>query len=661
MSESSAPRPAASTHFQDDHGAVVDHHDEEALAAAIAEETHRLYWANRWTAPLGTSVVAVVVFLSLRDSFPSIPLLLWTASLFVISAVIALSFGIPKFAAYTGRQGLPLLIPPSHFLIGLTCGLLLWLGPEATDATGGLWIILAALFAMSAGVSSMSNVNHLRILLLVPMWTVASVALIRASQWVPALGGVVFLAISTTNEIRSTELWRDVVSLRFRESQHAERNAWRAKHDELTGLLNRAGVIGHLGTGAPATALFVDLDHFKEANDRFGHAMGDRVLQQVARRLEQEAPGNAKVARIGGDEFFIMVEGRLHDNEAMELGANIIAALEEPFGIDSTEEIWISASVGYTSLEAGESDTSRLMVEADHAMLQAKRRGRRQVAAFTSGLEETLKARTGLESSLRKAVRSRSIDCALQPVFDLRTGRIELVEMLARWTLDSGSAVPPAVFIPLAEQVGLIDELTEQMLDTAGRLLRAWGHVPALQDARVSVNVSPVQVAKGKLLDVATAVVAEHAIAPGKLVLELTESATLSKMRSTVELFDELRSLGVSLLLDDFGTGYSSLGHLLSLPLTGVKIDRSLITGLGGDPRQRAVMTAVRDLAVVLGHEVIAEGVENSRQVEALLDMGITSGQGYGLMRPVPAEDLVEQIGLLDPGTQQLKIRGGLR
>lgn len=197
------------------------------------------------------------------------------------------------------------------------------------------------------------------------------------------------------------------------------------------------------------------------------------------------------------------------------------------------------------------------MVESDHAMLQAKRRGRRQVAAFTTNLDEQLKARTGLESALRKAVRSGSIGWAAQPIFHLETGEVEVVELLARWTLDSGSAVPPSVFIPLTEEVGLIDEMTEQVLDEAGRLLAEWREVPALQNARVSVNISPVQIGKGKLLGVAATAVARHNIAPGQLVLELAESATLSEMQSTVELFEELRSLGMVLVLDDFGTGYS--------------------------------------------------------------------------------------------------------
>jgi diguanylate cyclase (GGDEF)-like protein len=619
------------------------------LLAEVASETARIFWGNRWVAPIGSLAAAGVIAVSLSPHVSTRRLLVWL--LLVTGAALGtlVAFAVPQLASRRSESGLPRLVPIGYGALGVAFGSLFWVSPEVLANDLAMWIVLAGLFAISAGVAGMSGLSDLSLMVLWPMWTLAALALFVAQVWVPAVGTVIFLVIMNGDQRRSTELWRELIGLRFRERQQAEENARRANHDDLTGLLNRSGIAQRFRAGDTATtAMFIDLDHFKEANDRFGHAMGDVVLQQVAQRLEASVRSQDMIARIGGDEFFVVFDQELSNERAMAIGQSIIAALEEPFQVSGDEEVWISASVGFTTVDRDETDASRLMTEADHAMLQAKRRGRRQVAAFTTNLEQELEARSGLESALRKAVRSQEIGCAAQPVFDLATGEIRVVEFLARWTLGGGSEVPPSVFIPLAEEVGLIDELSEQMLNRAGRLLQAWEHHPTLQGTRVSVNISPTQIAKGRLLEVATAVVAEYSIAPGRLVLELTESATLGEMHSTVELFDALRRLGIGLFVDDFGTGYSSLGHLLSLPLTGVKIDRSLIADLGTDPRRHAVMRAVRDLANVLGHEVIAEGVEISAQIDALLAMGISSGQGIGLLRPVPLDDFEEHLALLD-------------
>lgn len=624
-------------------------HDDASIGEAVAAQTGRIYWKNRWVAPLGTFATATVLSSTLREALPERRLLLWFLVVVVIVVGVAVSVTFPRFASRRNASGFPIATQPAHFAIGAAFGALMWLAPEVTTDDVAMWTVLAGLFAMSAGVAGMSGLNRLSLLVLCPMWLLAGVALLVNGTWIPGAGVVVFLVIVLGDQWRSTTLWRELLELRLRDSRQAEDNAWRANRDGLTGLLNRSGLAEQMeASRRAATAMFIDLDHFKAANDRFGHGAGDVVLEQVARRLEAAVRNTDTLARIGGDEFFVVFDRQLTDEQAVSTGQNIIAALEDPFVSDVGEEILISASVGYSTLPAGEVDPSRLMMEADHAMLHAKRRGRRQVAAFTNSLAAQVDARSGLESALRKAVRSGAIGCAAQPVFNLATGEVISVELLARWQLPEGALVSPAVFIPLAEEVGLIDELTGQMLDQAGRLLGAWAREPLLKTAQISLNISPVQVAKGKLLEIATEAIERHNIGPGRLTFELRESATLSDMASTVNLFEALRRLGVALIIDDFGSGYSSLGHLMSLPLSGVKIDRSLIAGLGADARHRAVMVAVCELATVLGHEILAEGIESQRQIEMLVGIGVGSGQGDHLLRPVPPDQLPEHLAALD-------------
>lgn len=625
----------------------VDH--DGGMDIEVAAETYRIYRTSRWIAPLGSSAAALVLVLELWGRLSHGWLIGWFVAALCFCLCTIASFSIPHLAKRRLPNGIPVVTTFGHAGIGIAFGVLPWLMPEVVSDPVALWTMAAGLFAISAGVAfGLAGLNLLGLCVIVPMWVLAGGAFLMSAEYTLSFGVVTFAALVVAHQLKSGAQWRELVVLRVRETRQAEVSAWRASHDDLTGLLNRSGVTALLEPGtSAATALFVDLDHFKEVNDRFGHACGDVVLNAVAERLQSAMPEAMAIARIGGDEFFAVFEGELADDHVRAIGERVINLLEEPFAVGAQSEAWISASVGFTRVGRNSFDASRLMVESDHAMLQAKRSGRRQVAGFTGSLERELEARSGLESALRKAVRAGEIRCAVQPIFDLQTRTVRGVEFLARWSLPGGSAVPPSIFIPLCEEVGLIDQLTDQMLAAAGEWLSTWKSEPLLQHAYVAVNVSPVQVAKGRLLETVAEAIERHAIEPGALVLELTESATLSEMTTTAELFGDLRTLGVGLAVDDFGSGYSSLGHLLGLPLTTVKIDQSLIAGVGADSRRQAVMVAIRDLATVLGHEVVAEGVETSHQADVLLAMGIHGAQGFGLCRPVAPEDLVEQLELL--------------
>lgn len=642
-----APRPGAASEDEAEH---------------IAAETMRIFAAGRWTGPTGCAAATAILVISTWEKLDTTTLLLWGLVALSVSAMMALAFLVPASVRRRSSKGIPWLSLHAHAAIGVVFGSFLWLGNVADDPTL-VWITVAHLFAISAGVATgLSGLNSLSMRVIVPLWGLASPALISGGHLFIGVGGLTFLVIALADQIRTGTVWRELVLLRVRETQAAEANAWRAAHDELTGLLNRSGVLATVeNEDAPTTAaMYIDLDHFKQVNDRLGHPAGDDLLQQVAGRLLHQLGPEAGVARIGGDEFLILLSGTIDDAEAHAVGHRIIADLEEPFSVGDNGEVWISASIGYTILAGDDVDPSRLMVEADHALLHAKRNGRRQVAKFTAGLQAELKHRSGLESSLRKAMRTGGLSVAAQPIFDLQTGAVYCVELLARWQLDSGEIVPPVVFIPLAEEVGLIDELTAFMLDEAGQMLTTWQDHEHLRNAKVSVNLSPVQVVRGKLATMIAEVVETHNIRPHQLMVELTESATLSDMRSTTVLFEDLRELGVDLAIDDFGTGYSSLGHLLNLPVFAVKIDRSLIASLHADPRQHSIMSAVRDLAAILGQEVIAEGVETLEQMNALRDMGIRIGQGYGLCRPIPANRLAQHLDEIFSRDSQARWPAGL-
>jgi len=617
-------------------------------AAVIAAETTRIFAAGRWTGPIGCAATTAILVASTWGRLQATTLLVWGLVALATSAAMALAFLLPASTCRRSAEGIPRLSLYSHAAIGVVFGSFLWLNNATGDETV-VWIVVAHLFAISAGVTTgLSGLNSLNLRVIVPLWGLASTALISRGHWVMGVGGLTFLIIAVADQHRTGSVWRELVLLRIRKSRTAEANAWRARHDELTGLLNRSGLQYMVASrsATTTTAMYIDLDHFKQVNDRFGHPTGDELLRQVANRLLDLLGASGSVARIGGDEFFVVLDIIADDAHVEALGQQVIAALEAPFTMSGAGDVWISASIGYTTLAGDEVDPSQIMVEADHALLQSKRNGRSQVTKFTADLEAKLAYRSGLESGLRKAMRSGGLSAAAQPIFDLHTGEVYCVELLARWRLDSGVDVPPADFVPLAEEVGLIDELTSFMLHEGGRLLVAWRSHEHLRRAKVSVNVSPVQVARGKLAAMVAEVVATYEIQPHQLMLELTESETLSDLAVTIELFEELRDLGVDLAVDDFGTGYSSLGHLLTLPVFAVKIDRSVLASLSTDPRHQATIKAVRDLAAALGQEVIVEGVETSHQIVALRDMGIHIAQGYGLCRPTVADELAENLDL---------------
>ncbi len=608
-------------------------------------ETTRFFRSNRWISPLGNVGAATVFVLITTDHLHGRGAAAWFAAIVIVALVTATASSeiVP-----TARSGVPMVAQAAYLSAGLLWGLVMWLDPSARADAQFQWIALAHLFAVTAGtMAGLSGISALSTLTQTPLWLMTIAAFAAEGELVIAGGLLVFLGLVLPHQRRATAQFRELVSLRTRSEQDAERSEWAATHDTLTSLANRAAVwqrLEGLRSDEPVTAMFIDLDHFKEVNDRFGHAAGDDVLVEVAERLRNCFRPTDLIARLGGDEFVVVLDHKVEDRAIDRMARRAITRLEDPIVLEGGDEAYISASIGVTTVDAHSADPERLLTEADHALYRAKRSGRRRMVRFDAALESELRQRTGLETSLRKALRDRTLDTHGQPIIDLASGRLVGVELLARWTLETGASVAPSVFIPLAEETGLIDDLTDMMLLRAVELLVDWRDHPTLGHVQVGLNLSTIQLGRGDVVERVAAVMHHHQIEPGRLVIELTETNEVHEFALVAEKLDALHGLGVLIAIDDFGTGYSSLSSLLSFPISFVKLDQTLIADLGRDPRRSAVVRAVHQLADVVGQVVIAEGVETPDQIAALRAIGVPSAQGFGISYPMPLAELPERL-----------------
>lgn len=629
--------------------------NDAGLDDQVVLERRRFFVANRWSGPVGiAAATSFYTLLIVASPHPPRHLSLWLGGMLLAVGAMAASFLVPSLAGRIDRYGIPKASNVAFCLVGCGWGSILWLDLDATRSAEVRWITLATLFAVSAGiVAGISGVNLLGAAVFVPMWAGSAGALVAAGQPVAAGAAAAFATITYRDMRRNGRLWIELVSLRVGSHEIAEANVWAATHDLMTSLVNRSGFMQSVTDRAersdlPISVMFIDLDRFKEVNDHLGHAAGDQVLIEAANRLKASLRATDVVGRFGGDEFCVLLDPKHDEASSDQLAHRIIDVLERPFvGPWGEEHIYISASVGIARLTPAEATPERLLLDADQAMYEAKRTGRRRVVHFDSELRANHVERLGLESDFRRAIREGVIESDAQPMFDMDTGAVRCVELLARWRLPNGGAVPPSVFIPLAEELGLIGDLTDLMLRAAGEQFRAWADHPELGASKISVNVSAADLGRGRLVNAVADVVTEFGIAPNRLVLELTESGEIAGTNNEIAQFEALRTIGVDIAIDDFGSGYSNLEHLLTLPVAAVKLDLSLVQRLGTDPRQIAMLRSIHDLAAVIGHKVIVEGIETAFQFAELKQLGMKIGQGYYLSRPVPAPDLVDHLAML--------------
>jgi diguanylate cyclase (GGDEF)-like protein len=420
-----------------------------------------------------------------------------------------------------------------------------------------------------------------------------------------------------------------------------------AFHDSLTGLPNRSRFHTLLAQALMASrddpqrhfaVMFLDFDRFKLINDSMGHSAGDLFLIQVSRRIQDHVRPGDVVARLGGDEFAVLLHQVAEECSATNMAERLQQVLKQPMRIGGVN-VTTSASIGITFSKLGYTRPEELVRDADIAMYRAKAAGKARYALFDAALHTEVAQRMLIESDLRQALASGELHVVYQPLFNIGTGALRGFEALARWTHAERGVVEPSTFIQIAEESGLIIELTDFVLEKACRQMAQWHALdPALAELKLQVNLSGSDLAHSALYERI-----EHAMKltrfdPRQLTLELTENVLMQRIDAAVITLEALRKLGVSLAIDDFGTGYSSLAYLSSLPIDSLKIDRSFVHGMRHGRKDAEIVRAIVSLGATLGKSVVAEGIETVSQLSQLRELGCEHGQGFHLSRPLDPE-----------------------
>jgi diguanylate cyclase (GGDEF)-like protein/PAS domain S-box-containing protein len=435
------------------------------------------------------------------------------------------------------------------------------------------------------------------------------------------------------------------ISDRKKAEEQLQRQAF---YDPLTDLPNRALFLDRLqhlfhrarrSLGSPQFAvLYLDLDRFKSVNDSLGHQVGDELLIATARRLERCLRPGDTLARLGGDEFTVLLDDVRSEADATGVAQRIHQEMAAPLEVRDAE-VFTSVSVGIALSSAGYESPEDMLRDADTAMYRAKDGGRAGHRVFDGDMHRRAVSSLRLETDLRRALERQEIVPYYQPIVELDTGTLVGFEALARWRHPTRGMLLPDLFIPVAEETGLVVELGARMLAEACRQAREWQRAhPRWSALGMSVNVSGRQLSQGGLAAEVERVLGATGLEPASLTLEITESALMHNVTAGAATVERLHAMSVGLHLDDFGTGYSSLGYLQSFPAQGLKIDRSFVSRMDQAPQQLAIVKAIVSLAHDLGMEVIAEGLETRAQVETLRAFGCRRGQGFRFSKPLPAE-----------------------
>ncbi|MFG6178496.1 EAL domain-containing protein [Halomonas sp. THAF12] len=437
-------------------------------------------------------------------------------------------------------------------------------------------------------------------------------------------------------------LFSDISSLKVAE-QRLERLAW---YDSLTGLANRSLFMLRLDEAlqgeASLSVLFIDLDRFKDINDRYGHPLGDELLRQVADRLRTCTQARDTVARFGGDGFAVLLQGVGQEAPAVAIAQRILDALSEPYEL-GVARCFSTASLGIALAPSQEASAETLIRYADQAMYEAKAQGRQRAMLFEPAIDERHQVRLRMEAGLHQALAAGDeLFVCFQPRFDISGHRVVGAEALLRWQSPTRGLVPPSTFIPLAEHSGLIVELGRFVLGEACRQAATWAAAGCA--IPVSVNLSPRQLHAADLIRDIHAAIRQAGLPPRMLELELTETHVMDNIDRVLPVLHQIRAMGVGLAIDDFGTGYSSLAYLKRLPVELLKIDRSFLADVPGDADDETLLAAIINMAHNLGFRVLAEGVETERQRRFLAERGCDELQGFLLGHPQSPEQLLATL-----------------
>src|SRR4051812_2464301 len=423
-----------------------------------------------------------------------------------------------------------------------------------------------------------------------------------------------------------------------------------ATHDALTGLPNRTYLNEELPRlieeaarrGDSLSILYIDCDNFKNINDSRGHSIGDDYLRSVARRLRDSIASPDLVVRMGGDEFLVVTRHYGLEPDSAAIAERVAAALKKPVRLGEATYS-ATTSIGLSVYPRDATTMSELLRSADIALYEAKARGRDNVQMFDAAMNKRVHTRLALEQDLRSAVNREAIEIQLQPIVDIRTGRLVSFEALARWNDPRHGAVPPLAFIEVAEASDLIVELGESVIRSVARQIAAWQRA-GLKPVPVAVNVSAKQLKRSNLPERLVAIAHEFDIAPHQIEVELTESVAMQDSEQHVTKLHALRDLGVRVSVDDFGTGYSSLAYLRNLPIDYLKIDRTFVRDMNVDRNDAAIVRAIISMAQSLHLGTVAEGIETREHASQLLALGCSTGQGYFFSKPMPASETNELL-----------------
>jgi diguanylate cyclase (GGDEF)-like protein len=442
----------------------------------------------------------------------------------------------------------------------------------------------------------------------------------------------------------------NVVSWRLNEDARAasasseEALSWQARYDQLTGLMNRSTFVARLDdaldrrsrTRGSVAVLFIDLDNFKIINDSLGHGAGDRALNAVSERLRQVMRPEDVLARFGGDEFTVLIADVRAVRDALQIAERMQAALAAPIAIDGVQR-FVTASIG-VSFDAFDQDADELLRDADIAMYSAKKLGKARAEVFAPSMRERVVERLELEVGLHGVEKRGELRLDYQAQVSLTGQALHGVEALLRWQHPRLGLLSPDRFIPLAEQTGLIVPIGAWVIDEACRQIVEWD----TGSVEIAVNVAPAQLAaSAALVETVAQALARHGLPPGRLCLEITETATLVEDDGMLATLATLKRLGVRIAIDDFGVGHASLGHLRTLlPIDTLKIDRSFVSGMVDNQGDARIVAGLVRLAHSLGLHVVAEGVETAEQAAHLEAAGCQSAQGFFFGRPVPPEEM---------------------
>ena len=588
--------------------------------------------------------------------------MLWQATL------LAVSLGLPALAAYAATSAAPWLSGRRAAAAGSTALVAVLAIAAVSSAPGdtatqlrtamGALVLAAALVALASPYKDERLGSQLR----VAAALAAAAALVLAplplrgaqGTWThPALGPTLALALFGAGLLSLLRQHLPSVRIGPRLPTHSVETL----EDGLTRLPTRAHFETQLAAAvvqcdahsSKLALLFIDLDGFKPVNDTFGHNSGDRVLKAVGKRLKVCADSGDVIARVGGDEFLMLLVNAGTPDDVSQRARKIVSSLAQPFAVED-REVGIGCSIGI-AFYPDDGQHAKLVARADSAMYAAKRAGGGGFCFFTPAMEDDARERFDLLRDLRLALERKELELYYQPKIDAATGKVTAAEALLRWQHPTRGMVPPAVFIPIAERFGLIRTIGQWVIDDACRQARVW--LDKGLKMRVAINLSASQMRQEDIVARIDGALARHRVDPSLLTCEITESVAMEDTRATQATFRELGTAGIHLSIDDFGTGYSSLAYLRKLPAEELKIDRSFVLDIEFSADARAVVDAVVKLAHALSLKVVAEGVENERQHQILVQLGCDELQGFLFARPMKARALL--LWALDDRKEQRK------